>query len=345
MVFHPNRRKHTISDIAREMGVSKTTVSRAINNKPDILPETRKRILELVEKYNYQPSALAKGININKSNTIGIIIPHDIDYILMNPYYDEIIRGIVKEADVLGYFILLIYCRNKNYLNVIYQDRLDGLIVISPGLNHKNIVRNIEKTQIPFILTSRMPEVETVPHLCVNDHKGAKIAVRHLLELGHYRIGFINGPLILASSLDRLRGYKDTLEENGIPFEPKLVVEGANTLETGFQSMEILLDSAPPTAVFIAGDFMALGAMNAVQKRGLRIPKDISVIGFDGIQIAGIANPPLTTINQSILNKGKRCVDLLVDLISGKDVPVTTELDVDIVVRESTGPAPRGSRK
>ncbi len=331
-----DRKKYTIADIAKELGVSKTTVSRALNNKSDILPETRERILETCKKYNYQPSALAKGMSIQKNNTIGVFIPHDIDYVFMNPFYEEIIRGIFKEADKLGYYILLLYCRSDNYLDVIYQDRVDGLLVISPGLNHRDIIEKIEETRIPYVLTSRMPEVDKVPHVCVNNYKGAMIATEHLISLGHRKICFINGPDILSSSADRYRGYTDALKKNGIQVDPLLIAEGANNIDSGYLIMKEMVNKIKPTAVFVAGDFMAFGVMNAVQEMGLRIPEDISVVGFDDIAMAKVMNPPLTTINQSTLKKGQTGVDILVDIINGKQVSLSTELDVQLVVRKTT---------
>ena len=338
MSYQPkNRKKYTIADIANELGVSKTTVSRALNNKSDILPETRERILETVKKYNYQPSALAKGMSSRKNNTIGVFIPHDIDYVFMNPFYEEIIRGIFKEADKLGYFILLLYCRSNNYLDVIYQNRVDGLLVISPGLNHKDILDKIDETGIPYVLTSRMPGVENVPHVCVDNYKGAVIAVEHLINLGHKKICFINGPDILSSSADRLKGYKDALEKNDIEIDPSLIVEGENNIESGYLQMKELLGKCKPTAVFVAGDFMAFGAMNAIHESGMQIPEDISVVGFDDIAMAKVMNPPLTTINQLTLKKGQTGVDKLIDIIEGKKVALSTELDVELVVRKTTG--------
>ncbi len=338
MVYQPkNRKKYTIADIANELGVSKTTVSRALNNKSDILPETRERILETVKKYNYQPSAMAKGMSIRKNNTIGVFIPHDIDYVFMNPFYEEIIRGIFKEADTLGYYILLLYCRSDNYLDVIYQNRVDGLLVISPGLNHRDIIDKIEETGIPYVLTSRMPGVTNVPHVCVDNYKGALIATEHLIDLGHKKICFINGPDILSSSADRLRGYMDALKKNGIRIDQSLITEGANNIDSGYLITKKLVKTVKPTAFFVAGDFMAFGVMNAIQEMGLKIPEDISVVGFDDIPMAKVMNPPLTTINQSTLKKGRTGVSRLVEIINGNKDSLSTELDVELVVRKTTG--------
>ena len=331
------RKRVTIGDIAKEIGVSKTTVSRAINNKGGILPETRDKILKLIDKYNYQPSALAKGISSNKSKTIGVFIPHEIDYVFLNPFYDEIIRAIFKEAENLGYYILLIYCHNENYLDIIYQDRIDGLMVISPGLNHREIIENIKKTGIPFVLTSRMPGEVSIPHVCVNNYSGARKAVEHLVSLGHKDIAFINGPNILSSSADRYRGYREVMEENGLPIRKEFNYDGENNIESGYRIMKKMLDN-PPSAVFVSGDFMAFGAMNAVQEAGMKIPEDISFVGFDDITMARVMNPPLTTVNQSTLEKGQLGVKLLVDLINGSDIEITNELGVELVIRKSTGP-------
>ncbi len=342
MVHNPKKRKqYTIADIAKELGVSKTTVSRALNNKSDILPETRERILETVKKYNYQPNATAKAMSSHRNDTIGVFIPHDIDYVFMNPFYEEIIRGIFKEADSKGYYILLLYCHNDNYLDVIYQNRIDGLLVISPGLNHMDILDNIKETGIPTVLTSRMPGNTNVPHVCVNNYKGAMIAVEHLISLGHEKICFINGPKVLSSSADRLQGYRDAMNNNGLEVKEEYIRTGANNIDSGTVIMKQLLEEVEPTAVFVAGDFMAFGVMNVIQEKGLKIPDDISVVGFDDIAMAKVMNPPLTTINQATHDKGRKGVEILVNLIEGNDVPLSTELDVQLVVRKTTGPVLR----
>jgi len=325
-----------MGDIAKEIGVSKTTVSRAINNKSDISPETKDKILDIVKKYNYQPSALAQGMKNYKSFTLGVIIPHDIDYVLMNPFYDEILRGIVKSADRSGYYILLIHCNKKNYLNVIYQDRIDGLLVISPGLNHKTIINNIKESGMPYVMTSNMLGDTDSPRVCAKNYEGAQLAVKHLVSLGHKKIAFINGPHILSSSIDRLNGYKDVLSKYLIPYREELVVEGANTIESGFLAMENLIKKELLTAAFVASDFMAFGVINAIQQMGLSIPEDISVVGFDDIPLAKFMNPPLTTISQSIFEKAEKSVDLLIDIINKVECERIQEIDVELVVRKST---------
>lgn len=331
-------KRYTIADIAKIHGVSKTTVYRALKNKSDILPETREKILNTVKKYHYQPNALAQGMTQQRSNTIGVFIPHDIDYIFMNPFYEEIIRGIFHEADELGFYILLIYCHNENYLDVIYQKRIDGLLVISPGLNHKEIINNIRETGIPFVLTSRMPEVDDIPHVCVDNYKGAMLAVNHLISLGHKRIGFINGPGILSSSADRLRGYRDALTGSGLEVNEEYICTGENNIDSGYLVMKEMLRSIQPTAVFVAGDLMAFAAMRAIQESDLRIPEDISVVGFDNIALARVTNPPLSTIDQQTFEKGRKGVSKLVELISGRDVELSTELDTELVLRGTTRP-------
>jgi len=340
MTYSQTKRKtYTIADIAKVHGVSKTTVYRALKNKSDILPETRDKILKTAEKYHYQPNALAQGMTSQRSNTIGVFIPHDIDYIFMNPFYQEIIRGIFHEADELGFYMLLIYCHQENYLDVIYQKRVDGLLVISPGAQHHEIVSNIKSTGIPFVLTSRMPNVEDIAHVCVDNYTGALLAVNHLISLGHKRIGFINGPDVLSSSADRLRGYRNALIKSGIQVEDDYIFFGKNNIDTGYQQMKKMLMTVQPTAVFVAGDLRAFAAMRAIHERGLSIPDDISIVGFDNITLSEVTNPPLTTIDQHIFEKGRMGVKVLVELISGHDIQLSTELDAELVIRDTSGPA------
>ncbi len=329
-----NKRKYTIADIAEELGVSKMTVSRAINDKDDISKETKKRILDMVEKYNYHPNALAKGMKNKNSRMIGVLIPHDTDRLLMNPFYDEMIRGILNQANKLDYYVLLM--NNINFESVIFQDRIDGVLIISPGTDHTEIFDTITQSGLPFVVTSHVPFENSYPKVCVNNYLGALLAIDHLISLGHRKIAFINGPQILASSIDRLRGYKEKLEENNIEFREDMVAEGANTIESGTLEMNRLLRENEITAVFVSGDFMAIGAMNAIKQRGYHIPNDISVVGFDDIAISKYLDPPLTTVRQPILQKAQKAVDLLVRLLTDKKNTESIELDVELIIRGTT---------
>ena len=326
----------TIAEIAKMAGTSKTTVSRVLNNKPDVLQETRDRIKRLIELYDFHPNAFAKAISNQKSNTLGLVIPHDANYIFSNPYYSEIIRGVSIEAKKKGYHLLLTYAEGDDYIAVVKQKRVDGIILISPGVNHKAVILELNSMAIPFIATSRMIGVPDINYICIDDFRGACLAVEHLLALGHRKIGFISGPSNLASSEDRLAGYTVSMEKAGLAVATGFIVEGNTSIESGRSAMNQLLKIESLSAVFVASDLMAAGAIRAINEAGKSVPEDISVVGFDDIPLGGYLNPPLTTIRQKTFEKGQLASELLIDLINGVAVPQVTKMNVEMVIRGST---------
>ena len=328
--------KITIAEIAKLAGVSKTTVSRVLNNKPDVLVDTREKIMELISLYDFQPNAFAKAISHQRSNTIGLVIPYDANYIFSNPYYSEIIRGVSLEAKNNGYHLMLTYSEGDDYISVVKQKRVDGLIIISPGSDHRIVIQQLKKLKIPFVATSRMPKVMDINHVCIDDFNGACLATEHLISLGHRRIGFINGPSILASSEDRLAGYKNTLEKYNIPYDGNIVGNGDTSIESGHRVMQRFLKNEVLTAVFAASDLMALGAISAITESNRSVPEDISIVGFDDIPLSGFLSPPLTTIRQLAYEKGCIATKMLMEMIRGKSTEIMIMMPVEIIIRKST---------
>lgn len=326
----------TIAEIAKMAGVSKTTVSRVLNNKSDVLPETRQKIQDLILLHDFQPNAFAKAISHQKSNTIGLVIPHDANYIFSNPYYSEIIRGVSIEAKKNGYHLMLIYAEGDDYIAVVKQKRVDGIILISPGIQHRTVIQRLNELEIPFVATSRMPGVSDINYVCIDDFYGACLAMEHLISLGHRQIGFISGPRILASSEDRLAGYKYTLEKYNIPYNDNFVGEGDTSIASGQREMLKLMDNKGLTAVFAGSDLMATGAIRAINEAGKSVPEDISVVGFDDIPLVGFLNPPLTTIKQYTFEKGQIASKMLIDKINGLSLQNMIKMNVEIVIRMST---------
>lgn len=328
--------KITIAEIAQLANVSKTTVSRVLNNKPDVQPETRDKIKKIIAEYDYHPNAFAKAILNKKSNSIGLLIPYDANYIFSNPFYYEIIRGISQAANKNGYFLMFCYSEGDNYITAIKEKRIDGIILISPGSGHKGIIDRIRELDMPLVSTSKIPGVKDIRYVDVDNVHGARMAVEHLVSLGHRRIGFINGPSVLASSEDRLKGYCSVLSDHGIPYDANLVRIGDTSIGSGHKAMESLLNTQDISAVFVASDLMAVGVIGAINEHGKNVPNDISVVGFDDIPLAGALNPPLTTIRQFAYEKGAVATDMLIKLIGKDSEEQMPRIEAEIIVRYST---------
>lgn len=338
--------KITIKEIAKLANVTTTTVSRVINNKPEVKPETRELIMGLIKKYNYQPNVFAKGISSQKSNCIALVIPYKESFILMNSFYAELIRGISSEFNKRGYFLLFFYAYQKGsqneeeYLvNIFKQKRVDGFIILSPGKSCLKIVDSLKEINAPFILTSKMiQQPSDIVYVDINDYQGAKLATEHLISLGHRKIALIkNGTGILTSSEERFRGYYETLVNNNIIYDDSLVKIGATSLESGYMAMnELLNNENRPTAVFAAADVMAIGAIRAITERKMRIPEDISIVGFDDIPEAAFLNPPLTTIRQPAFDRGKKVANLIINMLDKKTTVKSIVFGVELVIRNST---------
>ncbi|MBS4023237.1 MAG: LacI family DNA-binding transcriptional regulator [Dethiobacter sp.] len=331
----------TIGEVARLAGVSKATVSRVLNGKPDVKLETKERIEALIEELGFRPNVFAMAMSKQKSSTIGIIIPYEANYILSNPFYAEVLRGISTSLNAYGYYQLLCYHSHTNYVDVFKQKRVDGFILLSPGGDQKVLAKALNEAEAPFSTTSRLPDEENVIYVDVDNYYGATMAVDHLVSLGHRRIGCImQGLETLASSKDRLRGYKDVLAKHSISYSDSLVkvYDGNNFIENGYRAMgKFFQDKMLPTAIFAANDMMAIGAIQAIKEKGLEIPKDISIVGFDDVPLAKYINPPLTTVSQPAFEKGKEAARLVIEMIDRKVTPAPKLLDVELSIRQSTG--------
>lgn len=333
--------KLTISEIARMAGVSKATVSRVLNDKPDVLPATRERIRVIMAQHDFQPNAYAKAISRQRSQTVGLVIAQDPDIVLANPYYAEIIRGAAQEARLHHYHLLLTYTADGDYDEAVRQKRVDGLLVISPPAHGYALADRLDALEIPFVATARLLDRPDILHVCNDDVDGARQAISHLAGLGHRVIGLINGLGDLASSADRLAGYREALAAAGLPFCKERVVTGDTTIAGGYACMQALLQTEPGlTAVFVASDLMAVGSVRALEDTGRSVPADCSVIGFDDIPLAGFLHPPLTTVHQETYSKGQVALRLLLDRLAGRPVTSPIVLPCRLVVRQSTGPPP-----
>jgi LacI family transcriptional regulator len=344
-------KKITIKEIAKLANVTTTTVSRVINNKPNVKPETRELIMGLIKKYDYQPNVFAKAISSQKSNCIALVIPYKESFIFMNSLYFEFIRGISNEFKKRGYFLLFYYAEQvggcndeaKYLVNIFKQKRVDGFILLSPGKSSRKIVDSLQKVGAPLVLSSKMAQQPSdIVYVDIDSYEGARLATEHLISLGHQRIAMIkNGSGILPSSEERFKGYYDTLLNHNIPYDEAQVKAAAflesGYIESGYLAMnELLNNKNRPTAVFVAGDAIAIGAIRAIKERKLRIPEDISIVGFDDIPEVAFLNTPLTTIRQPSFDRGKKAANLIIKTLDKKPTVRYVIFGVELVIRNST---------
>jgi len=334
----------TIADIAREAGVSRATVSLALNGKPGVAPETRRRILEIAERLNYQPNASAKGLALQRTQTIGVIVPD-----ISSPFYAELVRGVEQEAGSSDYHLILCTTAGKRareevYLRLLGERRVDGMILVTPR-GQEEAIRRFREAKLPLAIVDRdLPSTDEVIEVVVDNLQGALTAVEYLLDLGYRRIGFINGLPDLQASRDRLRGYQLALRERGIVPDKRWVCVGDYQEKGGYRCMKRLLEVKPPLeAVFVASDLMAMGAIRAIRNAGKDVPGDIGVVGFDGIPLSEYFNPPLTTVRQPIARMGAIACRLLLQEIRGEAIlERKVTLRTELVVRASTPSTEKG---
>ncbi|GCE08935.1 LacI family DNA-binding transcriptional regulator [Dictyobacter aurantiacus] len=313
--------KLNIQDIARLANVSTGTVSRVLNNKPDVSPATRERILRIVEEQGYVPSSTAVGLVSGRSRLISVLVPA-----LTWPLIPEMMVKVAEIVEGTPYEIVLYSISSSNHLSDcgkvidrILATRLTaGMLAIFPGQSAQHLT-HLQRQGFPVVLIDdQHAPVEGVPWIGVDNRGGAYEATRYLIALGHQRIACIQGPMKYKVSRDRYQGYQDALRDAGIPLDPALVLEGDFMLSGGRQGARELLarpKSERPTAIFAQSDLMAYGVMSAAAEFGLSIPKDISLMGFDDNPSSAHMQPALTTVQQPCTEMGQQAIELLLQLI------------------------------
>ncbi|MBS3906220.1 MAG: LacI family DNA-binding transcriptional regulator [Syntrophaceae bacterium] len=325
----------TIRDVARKANVSIATVSRVVNNNPHKVNQaTRKKVLEAIRGFDYRPNALAKGLLMKKTMTIGIIIPD-----ISNPYYAEIVRGVQDMADQYGYAILLLNTdRNQDriirHIYFLREKSADG-IIFSGGIIHGEKVLSSLKELIERVVVIGRHKVD-FPAVIIDNVGGAMKATQHLIELNHKRIGFIGGPDKSTTAKERVSGYKNALIQRGYPMNSELTRKGDLTARSGYLLAKELIQKEKPTAIFAANDLMAFGAISAAKESGLRVPEDLAVVGFDNILFSSYYVPPLTTVEIPMYHVGAAAMEMLVNLIAKKNAEKLRWFDTRLLVRDST---------
>ncbi len=331
------QRKPTITDIADRAGVSKTTVSRVLNDKPDVSPETRESILKIVEEMRFVPNLVAKGLSSGGVNLLSMLLPS-----LAWPWVLEVIRGVAERVEQSAYELVLFTTnsqeRNKElFTKTLASGFTDGLIAIVPP-GALSDLSEIYTDGFPVVLIDDRGHHPEFPSVVVANYSGAYQATSHLLEQDHTSIAFISGPLEYGCNQDRQRGYSAALSDAAVSPREELIREGDFTKESGYAEAHVLLELAePPTAIFAANDLMAFGVMEAVENSGLSVPKDIAVVGFDDIPQASIIRPALTTVRQPMYKMGQTAVEMVLSLVEGEQLPeINVKLETELVVRKSS---------
>ncbi|MEN6369663.1 MAG: LacI family DNA-binding transcriptional regulator [Thermotogota bacterium] len=327
----------TIRDVAQAAGVSINTVSRALNNKPDVNPETRQLVLEEARKLRYKPNRLARGLRSNKTGVIGVIVAD-----IANPFFSAVVKGMGEAAKTLGYSIILQdtgenYANEEEAVRVMQAEQVDG-VLISPVQTGKKSITLLQEAGIPFVLVARyFADCET-DYVAADDVQGGYLATKHLLDRRHERIALINGPAANSSAKERFRGYKMALEERGIDLDDSLIRAGALTMGDGRAYAKELLanEASRPTALFAFSDYVALGAMQTAGEAGLRVPRDIAIVGYDDIDFASCLQTPLTTVRVPKTQIGEEVVAVLAKKMRGEECHEQLKLPVELVVRRSS---------
>ncbi|MGI8386215.1 LacI family DNA-binding transcriptional regulator [Robertmurraya sp. P23] len=325
----------TIKDIARLANVSHTTVSRALNNSPLIKEPTKRKILEIASQLNYTPNVNAKSLVMQKSHTIGLFLTS-----ISNGTSSSFLADTIKGANsrITNEYNLFIRGIDdyEDYTSINPQ-RFDGIILMSQSVSDNSFIYHVLQKEIPLVVLNREVEETNIPNVLSNDTEGARMAVDHLITNGHHHIAIIEGTPSFKSSHMRKEGYLQALMEAGIPIKKEYSIQGNYDMESGSQAMEQLLSlTSLPTAVFCSNDDMAIGAMNTVFARGLSVPNDISIVGFDDIGFSQYTTPRLTTVKRPVEEISRVGVERLLSLIGRKEEEVErTFMKTELIVRDS----------
>jgi LacI family transcriptional regulator len=331
-----NPRSITIHDVAKAAGVSVTTISRVLNDKDDVASETYDRVKRVIQELGYASSLAARGMRSHRTKVIGLITPE-----VTSPYSIAVLQGINWALTQLDYDMVIYsnmnYRRNlltpqeAYFVSLLNGNIADGVIVLTP------VTTCFSVSTAPIVVVDPNNETPNYPAIIATHREGACQAVQYLIGLGHRRIGFINGRHELVSSAKRLQGYRDSLMTAGIPIDEALIETGDYTSETATTCTRRLLElDIPPTAIFAANDQTAMGVYRVAREKGVRIPEDLSVVGFDNLRESSLLTPPLTTVDQFLFNMGQFSVEMLMKLINSESLDVhLNKINTQLVIRNS----------
>lgn len=331
----------TLEDVARLAGVHRSTVSRVVNDSPNVSPEVRKRVQKIIQSTGYQPNAAARSLASQRSNVIGLVLPRSVSSFFTDPFFPHLTQGIAFGCNDHNLTLSLFLTGSKEdeekmYPRISRRGLLDG-ILIQAGRPDETMIERLTNSSIPSVIIGRPFETDGISYIDIDNVNAAIKATRHLINLGYQRIATITGNLDSTVSEDRLEGFKKAMTAAGRIIDDSLMAEGDFTEISGYQAMNALLP-ARPDAIFAASDIMAAGAIRAILEAGLSVPRDIAIVGFDDVPIARQSKVQLTTIKQPITRFGIKAVELLIDLIENGTQPARRMiLDTELVIRDSCG--------
>jgi LacI family transcriptional regulator len=330
----------TIKDIARELKVSISTVSRALTDHPDISPGTKQLVRNFVEKMRYSPNAIALSLRNQRTKIIGVIVPE-----IVHHFFSEVISGIDEEAVKAGYNVMFFqsnerYDREIMNIQSIMASRADGVLIsFAKDTGNFNHIRQLIEDKIPVVLFDRATDEIETDKVIVDDFEGAFNAVEYLIKTGCRRIAHYAGPQHLQTHYLRKRGYISALEKNGLPLQDDLIIP-SDSYESALEVTSALMQKPdPPDAIFAVNDMTAVGALNAIRALGLRIPEDVSVVGFTNGLVSTVTDPLITTVSQHGFEIGRKATEILIKRIheEGKSFkPITEIIKTELVIRDST---------
>lgn len=304
----------TMKDIAKLAGVSTSTVSHVINKSRFVSEEISLRVNNAAQQLNYRPSALARSLKINRTKTIGMLVTTS-----TNPFFGEVVKGVERSCYQQGYNLILCNTEGDNErmresVNTLLQKRVDGLILMCSSLEGERIDVFEQYPDIPVVVMDWGPMLFTSDKIQDNSLRGGYLAAKYLIESGHQQIGCITGPLVKHQAQMRYEGYKRALNEAGLDFNANWIIEADFECEGGYEAFnKMFAKGSLPSSIFVCNDMMAMGVINAANEKGIRIPQDLSIIGYDDIHIAKFMSPSLTTIHQPKYRLGKAAVEALLN--------------------------------
>jgi len=336
----------TLKQIAEQLGISITTVSKALKDYPDVSKKTRKLVRETAFMLNYKPNSFAVNLRTRESKTIGLIIPE-----IVHHFFSSIIKGIISQAEKKGYLVITLqsnesYELEKKQIDLLLSKRVDGILIsLANGTGDYKHLTEIIENDTPLVMFDKIAKIIRCSKVIIDDRKAAYKATEHLIKIGCKKIAHFRGPLMPQNSIDRFLGYKQALIDYGLPYDPTLVYVndcGDLSFEEGKESInQLLKDHDDVDGIFINTDLVAIGAMKEIIKNGIKVPEDISIVGFSNWFMSSVMSPSLTTINQPGFEMGKKAFKLLYKEIRDKKknkaiIYKEVILDADLIIRNST---------
>lgn len=329
--------------MAKALGISTSTVSRALSQHPSISEATRARVQQLAEELHYQPNHLAAGLRKGRSNLLGVLVPH-----IEGTFFASVVHGIETVARQAGFNIMICQsnedvAHEKQNIDILMNAQVEGILVSLSRTTHDfRHFEKVRKREIPLVFFDRMLEGLSVSAVVVDDHQGAYLLTKHLIEQGHRRIAHFAGPQHLNIYRNRQQGYQAALRTHGLPEEAQLIVTGDMKLEDGAAGMRHLLSLPPaarPSAIFSGSDFAAVGAMQVLREHGLRVPQDMALAGFSNETFTSFTEPRLSSVDQRCEQMGQETVRLFLDMLAappGQFQPRRVVIEPEVLIRESS---------